>query len=450
MSPDAPALEAAAAAAGSAQIHQLAPGPLRAQTRRLDGSRPVELVRLAGEGASLLASPGLRLAGRGRAVVVRLPRGTADPAAPSLVREALSAVEADDWVGLPGSGAVALASLPFDRDAPAELVVPAELWVEEVATGARWVTRIVDHTGRVVEPPGRSLDPPPGGQPCSSGSEVGPRSPDAFDVRSALPHEEWCARAERVLEEIRAGRVEKVVLARRVDVRANRPFVVEHALRRLTALYPSCALFSIGGLLGASPELLVRRLGRAVVTQPLAGTVARSGDAAADDAAEAQLQQAPKERMEHGFVVRAVVESLRGAGVEVEVPPAPEILRLRNVSHLATTVRGTAVGSPPASAFELVRAIHPTPAVAGTPTDVALATLAAHEELDRGRWAGPVGWMDARGDGEWWLGIRSALVEGADAHLLAGVGLVAGSDPDSELAETQLKLQALLSALVRP
>jgi menaquinone-specific isochorismate synthase len=448
MSPDATALEGAAT--GSAPGHQLVPPGLRAQTRPLDGTHPVDLLQLAGDGALLLASPGLRLAGRGRAVVIRLPRGIADLAAPTLLAEALSAIESEDPVGRPGSGPVALASLPFDREAPAELVVPAELWVEEVATGASWVTRIVDDAGRVVDRTGLLAETPRAERSGSTGPQVDPRSPDAFEVRSALPHEEWCARAERVLEEIRAGRVEKVVLARRVDVRANRPFVVEHALRRLAALYPACALFSIAGLLGASPELLVRRLGRAVVAQPLAGTVARSGDAAADDAAEAQLQRAPKERNEHGFVVRAVVEGLQRAGVDVEVPRAPEILRLRNVSHLATTVRGCAAGSPPASAFELVRAIHPTPAVAGVPTDVALATLATHEELDRGCWAGPVGWMDARGDGEWWLGIRSALVEGAEAHLIAGVGLVAGSDPEAELAETQLKLQALLSALVRP
>jgi menaquinone-specific isochorismate synthase len=248
---------------------------------------------------------------------------------------------------------------------------------------------------------------------------------------------------------IDAGDLEKVVLARAVEVEADGPLVVPDILRRLRALFPSCMVFSVDGFVGASPELLVARLGLDVRCQPLAGTVARSGDPTTDARLARALLASGKDRREHGLVVDAVAAALRPFCDRLDVPSTPEIVPLRNVAHLGTTIRGR-LAAPAPSALALACRLHPTPAVAGTPTMAALALLERLEGSTRGRYAGPVGWVDSRGNGEWAVGIRSAEVRGNKARLMSGNGIVAGSDPDEELAETQLKLQALLAAVVRP
>jgi menaquinone-specific isochorismate synthase len=236
-----------------------------------------------------------------------------------------------------------------------------------------------------------------------------------------------------------------------VDIAANRPFVIPDVLERLQALYPSCMIFSVNGFVGASPELLIRRNGRDVESHPLAGTVARSGDVHGDEVLVARLMASAKARREHAAVVDAVASALAPLCEELRVPETPSVLGLRNVSHLATHIRGRLWGSTPApGALDLVRMVHPTPAVGGVPTEAALRYLQKVEGFDRGCYAGPVGWVDANGDGTWAIGIRCAEIEGPNARIFAGNGIVAGSDPREELAETQLKLQALLAALVRP
>ncbi|MHB8506775.1 MAG: isochorismate synthase, partial [Acidimicrobiales bacterium] len=250
---------------------------------------------------------------------------------------------------------------------------------------------------------------------------------------------------------IRAGELSKVVLARRVDVTANRDLPTSEIVGRLRALYPSCMVFRMGGFLGASPELLVRRRGEAVASHPLAGTVARSGDATADRGLVDGLRASVKERAEHAFVVDDLRSHLGPFCAELSIPDEPSVLELRNVSHLATRLNGRLrPDRRRPTALELVAAVHPTPAVGGTPTEAACAYLAEVEGFDRGPYAGAVGWVDAAGDGDWAVGIRCATVEGPRASLYAGVGVVADSDPAAELAESQLKLQALLAAVVRP
>jgi isochorismate synthase len=205
--------------------------------------------------------------------------------------------------------------------------------------------------------------------------------------------------------------------------------------------------------MGASPELLIRRAGLDVESHPLAGTAARSGDPEVDRRVEAALLASDKERAEHRAVVDAITDGLSPVVAVLNVPDAPSIMELRNVSHLGTRITGqlaTGAGGEVLNALELLALIHPTPAVAGTPADLALDYLAKAEELDRDRYAGAVGWIDGHGDGEWYLGIRCAIVEDRTARLFAGVGIVADSDPHAELAETQLKLQAFLAAAVRP
>ena len=408
-------------------------GGLTARTVPLDGP-DVDLVAFAGDEGVLFERGGAGLAGRGVALRVT----TAEMAS------ALAAIHADDEVGLPGCGPVAVGALPFSPDPAATLVVPHTV-LGRAADGTAWVTTIGAE--------GDAFGPRSALEHTTPGFEAVPtrdtRPGDRFVLAAARHHDEWCATVVSAVEAIRAGGLRKVVLAREVGVEANRPILPSHVLTRLRALYPSCMLFSVEGFVGASPELLVSRLGRQVRSQPMAGTIPRSGDPAVDHQLAVGLLGSEKDRHEHRLVVDAVAAALGPYCEGLDVPDEPAIVPLRNVCHLGTTLTGHLAGDGP-SAWDLAAALHPTPAVAGTPTEEALACIASLEGMDRGRYAGPVGWTDARGDGEWAVGIRSAQVSGNSARLLAGVGVVADSDPESELAETQLKLQALLAAVVRP
>jgi isochorismate synthase len=253
----------------------------------------------------------------------------------------------------------------------------------------------------------------------------------------------------QAVERIRAGELEKVVLAREVTVeapRAHEPAALYGALRELFA---SCFCFCCGSpeaaFLGASPELLVRRIGAGAATVALAGSTRRSADPAVDDHLGEQLLRSAKDRREHRIVVRRIERALRSRSVWVEAAPEPGLVRVANIQHLATPIRAQL--SDPRSAVELAGLLHPTPAVGGEPRDRALAAIAELEQLDRGWYAGPVGWMDAAEDGEFCVAIRSALLRDRIAHLFAGNGIVTDSDPEAELAETEVKLGALLPLL---
>jgi len=416
---------------------------LVARTRPLESAPgPLGLLAAAGGEGLYWQRDGHGLAGRGCALRVELPGGLHDPIAVTGARRALEGIRRDDPVGRPGCGPVALGALPFDRTAPGWLVVP-EVTVGCDEHGA-WVTTVSPED---APPPPVEIVP---GGPGSRRSNSGGEPPDGFGLVPSQSHAEWLALVADAVERIRAGDLEKVVLARRIDIHANRAFLTSDVLERLLALYPSCMVFRVEGFLGASPELLVARRGRRVRSHPLAGTIARSGDAEADRALAEGLLASAKDRAEHAYVVDGISSALAPWCDELDVPAVPDILQLRNVSHLATAISGTLHAEAPASALELVASIHPSAAVAGVPTDKAVGLLETLEGFDRGRYAGPVGWMDANGDGEWALGIRSATVSGTEATICAGVGVVGDSDPRVELAETQLKLQALLAALVRP
>jgi menaquinone-specific isochorismate synthase len=396
---------------------------LTATTVPLPG--PPDLLAEAGSTGFVFSGDHGGLAGRGVAARIELPDGLSDPEALAAVTAQLGAIDGDDRVGGPGTGPVAVGALPFDPKAPGSLVVPARIYGRSGDRG--WMTTISA-----------------GDEPLSAPGEP----PDEFRMSASMPHAEWKALVAAALEEIDRGDMRKVVLARRIDIEANRPFVVPDVLERLQALYPSCMIFHVDGFLGASPELLISRTGDRVESHPLAGTVARSGDVHGDEILVAGLMGSDKTRREHRLVVEAIAAALGPVCTTLDVPEVPSVMGLRNVSHLATHLTGrlaTAV-----SALELVARIHPTPAVGGSPTDAAVRYLQKAEGFDRGRYTGPVGWMDSRGDGCFALGIRCASVDGHRASIYAGNGIVAGSDPADELAETQLKLQALLAALVRP
>ena len=248
---------------------------------------------------------------------------------------------------------------------------------------------------------------------------------------------------------VRSGAVEKLVLAREVQVSAARPFNAAAVFGALRAAYPSCYCFCAGtpeaAFIGASPELLVRRAGSVLSTVALAGSTRRSADPAVDDHLGERLLHSAKEREEHRIVVRTIERSLAPLSVWVTPAEEPALVKVANIQHLATPVRAQL--AQPLSVVELAGALHPTAAVGGEPWARAEPLVRELERLDRGWYAAPVGWMDAFEDGEFCVGLRCGLLEGRIAHCFAGGGVVGESQPDAELAETEVKLSALLPAL---
>jgi isochorismate synthase len=299
--------------------------------------------------------------------------------------------------------------------------------VDQAATAARLEARLASlREARLPLP-----DP----HPTSEVRIASVRAPERFE-----------GSVERAVERIGLDELDKVVLAREVVVEAPRshdPAALYGALREL---FPSCFCFCCGSpeaaFLGASPELLVRRSGAGAATVALAGSARRSADPSVDDHLGEQLLRSPKERREHEIVVRRIERALGGLSVWVEAAPAPGVIKVANIQHLATPIRAQL--SEARSAVELAGHLHPTPAVGGEPREAALAAIAELEGMDRGWYAGPVGWMDAAEDGELCVALRSALLRDRTAHLYAGGGIVAASEPAAELAETEVKLGALL------
>jgi isochorismate synthase len=214
-------------------------------------------------------------------------------------------------------------------------------------------------------------------------------------------------------------------------------------------MYPGCHLVSVGGLVGASPELLVARAGDMVRSHPMAGTAPRGGDPTTDQRLAASLLASTKDREEHQITIDMVHDTLLDWCSYLDYESEPSVVAVANVQHLATLVEGR-LSRPAPSVLELVAALHPTPAVAGWPRAEAIRWIVEHEGFERGRYAGTVGWTDGQGNGTWAVAVRCAEIDGTSARVFAGNGIVADSDPEAELAETRAKLQALLSAIVRP
>jgi isochorismate synthase len=269
------------------------------------------------------------------------------------------------------------------------------------------------------------------------------------EIRSARPPVEFEGAVEAATARIGTGEMSKVVLAREVVVGAGAAHDPAALFGAMRVQFPTCFCFCCGtpeaAFIGASPELLVRRSGASVSTVALAGSTRRSSDPAVDDHLGEQLLRSDKDRREQRIVAERVVRALRPHAVWVEAANEPEIVKVANIQHLATPVIAQLAESH--SAIELAGMLHPTPAVGGEPWPGAATAIAELEGMDRGWYAGPVGWMDATEDGEFCVALRSALLRDREAHLFAGVGVVAGSDPAAELAETEVKLQALLPLL---
>jgi isochorismate synthase len=366
----------------------------------------------------------------------------------------------DEPRGIPaGAGPVWLGGFAFDADggstptwssfSPASLVLP-EVSLCRRAGRTFLTLNAVVQPGADVERVGEGL----GSRLASLRLEaqlplLDPHPTAHAEIRSARPPGEFEAAVEGATSRIAAGEFSKVVLAREVIVgaaAAHDPAALFGAMREQ---FPACFCFCCGtseaAFLGASPELLVRRAGAGVSTVALAGSTRRSSDPAVDDHLGEQLLRSDKDRREQRIVAERIVRALRPHAVWVEAAAEPEIAKVANIQHLATPV--IAQLAEPHSAIELAGLLHPTPAVGGEPWPAAASAIADLEGMDRGWYAAPIGWMDATEDGEFCVALRSALLRDREAHLFAGVGVVAGSDPAAELAETEVKLGALLPFL---
>jgi menaquinone-specific isochorismate synthase len=349
------------------------------------------------------------------------------------VEALLSAMTVRDDVALPGSGPVAIASLVFDPQASGSVVV-----VPKVVLGRRegrsWLT--------LVTPPGAVAVPQLRRRPAAAALPV-----DAHVTGQVPAEADWQDAVAKAVRELRAGELEKVVLARALDVEAAADVDPRVIASRLAQRFPSCFTYVCEGLVGASPELLVRRTGRQAESQVLAGSV-RRGDSPEEDAElEQMLLTSAKDRHEHRLAVESVSQVLTATAVDVACEREPQLVRLANIVHLGTVLQAW-LPDPPPSAIRLVAALHPTAAVGGVPGAAALEAIRRLEAAPRGRYAGPVGWVDARGDGEFAIALRCAQLSGRQARVWAGAGVVAESDPAAEVAETTVKLEAALGALL--
>lgn len=274
-------------------------------------------------------------------------------------------------------------------------------------------------------------------------------------IRYPLSKPDWTTLVNRAMDEIAAGSLQKVVLARMAEVRQESPIDPLEALNYLHVAYPTCYRFLFEpvpghAFFGASPELLVAKDGDEIETMALAGSIARGTTAAEDAALASALLASPKDGREHALVVDAIRSRLAPLVAEMSQPQRPTLLRFHNIQHLHTPIRATLPPKSALSTLDLVRALHPTPALGGTPREQALQFLVDAEPAPRGWYAGPVGWIDAALDGEFTVAIRSAVAQHNRAWLYAGAGIVADSDPDSEWRETNLKFRPMLEALHAP
>ena len=379
---------------------------------------------------------GAGLAGWGEAVRVTLPAGDDRfTAGEKWLRSVFDAAEVDDRVRARGSGPVAFGSFTFDASSDGSVMIVPRTILGRDGRGRAWLTTVTER-GEVPAtwpPPANPELAAPTGLSWHDGSLPGPR---------------WEQAVAEAVAAIRAGGLRKVVLARDVFATADEPIDARVLLRRLALRYPDCFTFSCDGMIGATPELLVRRAGNQVSALVLGGTLPRGADPAQDKALGEELLASAKNNEEHAYAVDSIREALGPLCQTLDVEARPSLLKFPNLQHLGTQVRGVLVdGTAPRSALALAAAVHPPAAVCGTPAGTALELIRDLEHMDRERYAGPVGWVDANGNGEWGIALRCGQLSGRTARLFAGCGIVAGSEPAAELAETLVKLQPMRGAL---
>jgi menaquinone-specific isochorismate synthase len=426
-----------------------ATGGLHARTVPLEYGP--DALEFDGSPTVLFDRPGLTLVGWGTAELVAANEADA----------ALRAIPCDDRVGGPASGVVAFGALPFSDAMSGLLVIPR--FTMGIASDAEGVTR------RWATAVGPADEPLPSTEELFDaviwqyGAAPEPTDDGHVTVSAVSSELDSAGYRAAVAEAVSAMRapgatLRKVVLSRPLTIELSGRLVLTPVLRRLRAAEPTCTVFAMptpdGTFFGASPELLAARHESRVTCHPLAGTVARGTTARNDADAQGRLAGSDKERAEHRYVVDDIADVLAPFCDELTVPETPSLVTFRSVAHLGTRIVGH-LKAPLPTVLQLLDRLHPTPAVGGTPRRDALAAIEAGEPNDRGYWAGPVGWADARGDGEWMIGIRSALLYADDATperavlgLRAGSGIVADSDPASEADETNVKLATVLDTVI--
>ena len=412
--------------------------PERLAVRTVPIPDPGDLVaRLPEPGGVAWIRHGDGLAGWGETARVTLPAGDDRfTAGEKWLRALFDGAEVDDQVAEPGTGPVAFGSFTFDSVSDGSvLVVPATIVGRR--DGRSWLTTI------------RPLAQPPAPEPRTRPAPpTGPAEIRWHDGSLTAP--DWERAVAAAVRRIRHGQLGKVVLARDLYATAASDFDIRVILGRLAGRYPDCYTFACANLVGATPELLIRRQDDDVSSLVLGGTAPRGRDGAEDERLGAALLASAKEREEHGYAVVGVRSALAARCDRLAVDASPSLVRFANVQHLATWITGRLASGQDGSdrsVLALAAALHRTPAVCGTPAETAMELIRDLEVMDRGRYAGPVGWVDARGNGEWGLALRCAEVDGRRARLFAGCGIVAGSDPAAELAETQTKFAAMQFAL---
>ena len=387
--------------------------------------RTIDLNDIAGGDGVLFVRNAVGIAGRGVAATVGVDEAVAFLAG------------LDHHSTVAGAGPVAIGCVPFVPGSSADLVVPSVQFRKD-ANGATSVTVVGDVDDRLIT---EALTP----------REPSPATAASWSIDPEVDVDAYLAAVVAARDAVRAGRLTKAVIARPIRVTSSEPIDVHAVLRRLRASFGSSYRYSIDGFIGASPELLVEVDGAVVRSHPLAGTAPRTGDVDNDARIAAGLIASTKNQVEHRVVIDVVHDTLLPWASYLDWEPEPSIVTVANVQHLGTRMEGM-LSQPGPSVIELVRALSPTPALGGHPRDTAIELIARVEGFERGRYGGAVGWVDADGNGTWAVAIRCAELsdDRRTARLVAGGGIVADSDPHAELAETQAKFQAMLSAIVRP
>ena len=390
-----------------------------AQTTLFDAS--VDLNDIAGSDGFLFVRNGIGYAGRGVAQRVVM----------SQVEQVLRDIDHQNTTGIDVSP-IAFGVIPFDSTATNEFIIPQQI-VGKDENGNCWLTTI-DHADSEVQ----------------IRQSLGASSND-FAVTALTPIETYRQAVLGARSAVREGRITKAVIAREVVVEARDPIDVHAVLLRLKATFGNSYRYSIDGFVGASPELLIEVAGSRVSSHPLAGTTPRTGDPTTDAELARKLLLSMKDQVEHRIVIDVIHDMLLPYCSYLDWQPEPSVIEVANVQHLGTLIEGHLSEDHP-DLLDLARMLCPTPALGGHPRDEALAIISELEGFDRKNYGGAVGWVNAQGDGTWAVAIRCAefSADCKTARLIAGGGIVAASEPDAELAETQAKFQAMLSAIVRP
>ena len=403
-------------------------------TASLDSN--IDLLQI-GAGGMLWVDKDLTLVGFGEAVRFTVDR-TNGRAGGAAAQKSFSRISHINETEESSAGPTAFVTFPFDSKADGELIVPRIL-LRQRSDGRTWLT-ITGDGFLSIEKAIEEIHSSPALEENSP--------PTRAEVESIIPPDQWRDEiVTKAIEHILAGDLEKVVLARELMVTMDRDIDIPKIIESLISTEPNAMIFSIDNFVGASPELLVSRAGDVVQAHPLAGTTARLSDKEADQSSITRLLDSTKDHSEHRITIEWLLNELLPFCSYVDADPEPNIVSLPNVHHLGTRVHGQ-LSHPAASVLELVAALHPTPAVAGKPQNAAIALISEIERAERGKYAGPVGWVDSDGNGVFAVGIRSAQIKKTEARLFAGVGIVADSDPQLELVETHLKFQTMLSAIL--